>query len=555
MRRAFGHSKAFVRVTKRALSLMALFFISALFSIGSQAGTKPSWYPHKSCRSAWKGHDRTKFDPARDRDYGAYKHRLQQEQIDRRACHKDWTVLVYMAADNDLSPYALWDLAEMEGRFAGKTQAGSTLNSDLVVQVDTDDLSGVRRLHMFQRNDRPYRAPRSKSEFAGLDLNSIASPVVSMEPETATQDKPSHAERLRAFLAWALREYPSENTMVVLWGHGQGWTAYPPEPTTLPGRLLNEIDIPGIVRSLPQPAVRKTFGGVLFLPQTGERLTIPDLRDIFSDVVTRTLEGNPIDLYVSDACLMQMAEVATELAPFTRYISGSAQVQSYLGLPYRRLMYEINSGRYLGASRLTGGRDRALLVAKMLPSLAEQSFNPTKGDQGKADPEAHKNFTMSSLYSAGLMTEFSDALSAFSLAMIDYLNEDQFRALDVALVMRSAPSFMGGGKDLGAFLGLLRILLDKERLRNGGSTPRAEHLYRQLDRLIDSVDESTVARAYGESYLSASTPFYLLGYRAFGIWIPSNLSEFTERKSDFAQSTVHRNSHWLEWLSLILSGR
>lgn len=553
MRRAFGHSKAFARLTKRAFSLMALFFVSALFTIGSQADAKPSWYPQKSCRSTWNGRDRTKFDPSRDGNYNAYKLRLKQEQIDRRACHKDWTVLVYMAADNDLSPYALWDLAEMEGRFAGKTRAGSTLNSDLVVQVDTDDLSGVRRLHMFQRNDRPYQSPRNKSEFTGLDLNSIASPVVSMEPETPLHSKPSHAERLHAFLEWALREYPSENTMIVLWGHGQGWTAYPPEPTTLPGRLLNETDIPGIVRSLPQPATRKTFGGVLFLPQTGERLTIPDLRDIFSDIVTRTLEGNPIDLYVSDACLMQMAEVATELAPFTRYISGSAQVQSYLGLPYRRLMYEINSGRYLGAGRLTGGRDRALLVAKMLPALAEQSFNPTKGDQGIADTDAHKNFTMSSLYSAGLVTEFSDALSAFSLAMIDYLNEDQFRALDVALVMRSAPSFMGGGKDLGAFLGLLRILLDKERLQNGGSSPRAEHLYRQLDRLVDSIDKSTVARAYGESYLSASTPFYLLGYRAFGIWIPSNAQEFRERSADFALSNLHAKSHWLDWVRLVLT--
>lgn len=556
MRFAFGHSKADSQLTKRAIMLMALFFVSVFlfFPNESQASTKPSWYPQKSCRSTWNGRDRTKFDPSLDRNYEAYKLRLKREKIDRRACHKDWTILVYMAADNDLSPYALWDLAEMEGRFAGKTRAGSTLNSDLVVQVDTDDLSGVRRLHMFQRDDRPYRSPQSKAEFAGLDLNSIASPVVSMEPETVPHSKPSHTERLHTFLEWALREYPSENTMVILWGHGQGWTAYPSGPTTIPGRLLSETDIPDIVHALPQPGIRKTFGGVLFLPQTGERLTIPDLRDIFSDVVTRTLEGNPIDLYVSDACLMQMAEVATELAPFTRYISGSAQVQSYLGLPYRRLMYEINSGRYLGTGRLTGGRDRALLVAKMLPSLAERSFNPTKGDQGKADPEAHKNFTMSSLYSAGLVTEFSDSLSAFSMAMIEYLNEDQFRALDVALVMRSAPSFMGGGKDLGAFLGLLRILLDKERLQKGASQS-SERLYLQIDRLIDSIDASTVARAYGESYLSASTPFYLLGYRAFGIWIPSNAQEFRERSADFAQSSLHAKSHWLDWVRLVLTHR
>lgn len=553
MNHAFGYSKAFMYPQKSAISPMALFLISTLLSTGNFAEAKPSWFPKTSCRSSWRGHDRAKFDPSRDDNYETYKRRLKEEQIDRRACYKDWTILVYMAADNDLSPYALWDLAEMEGRFAGKTKAGSTLKSDLVVQVDTDDQSGVRRLHMFQRDDRPYQSPKSKSEFAGLDLNSVASPVISMESEIALQVKPSHAERLHAFLKWALREYPSENTMVVLWGHGQGWTAYPAEQAPRLGRLMSETDIPAIVHTLPQPTTRTAFGGVLFLPQTGERLTIPELRNIFSEVVTSTLEGNPIDLYVSDACLMQMAEVATELAPFTRYISGSAQVQSFLGLPYRRLMYEINSGRYLGTGRLTGGGDRALLVAKMLPSLAEQSFNPIKGNQGKADPYAHKNFTMSSIYSAGLTTEFSEALSSFSLAMIDYLNEDPFRALDVALVMRSAPSFMGGGKDLGAFLGLLRILLEKERIQDAASSPMSEYLYRQLNRLVDSIDESTVARAYGENYLSASTPFYLLGYRAFGIWIPTSAQEYRERSADFATSSLHTKSYWLDWVRLVLT--
>ncbi len=537
-----------------AVLMMAIVYVLVILIAPYSADAKPSWYPKKSCRSAWGGRDRSKFNSSLDLNYAAYQKRLKAERVERRACFKDWTILVYMAADNDLSPYALWDLTEMEGAFAGATQAGSTLRSDLVVQVDTDDLSGVRRLHLFQRNDRPYRPPQSKAEFQGLDLNSIWSPAISIESETAIRVKPSHAERLHAFLEWAVREYPSENTMVVLWGHGQGWTAFPPEPSSLPGRLLNESALPAILRALPQPPTQSVFGGVLFVPQTGERLTIPELKSVFDDVVTRTLEHNPIDLYVSDACLMQMAEVATELAPYTRFISGSAQVQSYLGLPYRRLMYEINSGRYLGAGTLSGRNDPSLLVAQMLPELTERSLNPISGNQGKADPEAYKIFTMSSLYSAALVSTFADSLSSFSLAMISYLREDPFRALDVALVMRSAPSFMGGGKDLGAFLGLLRILIDKERVSFGALTPGGERLYHQIDRLIDSIDGAMVSRAYGTGYRSQSSAFHLLGYRAFGIWIPSSLGELNERERDFAQSSLHRDSHWLEWVGLVLRG-
>src|SRR5512147_1735548 len=45
---------------------------------------------------------------------------------DRAACDKEWSVLVYMMADAPgLTPYALWNLHQMEGRLRDPAAPGS----------------------------------------------------------------------------------------------------------------------------------------------------------------------------------------------------------------------------------------------------------------------------------------------------------------------------------------------------------------------------------------------------------------------------------------------
>lgn len=555
-----------------ALRWSALFLscaISALILAAPDVhaqSAQPSWFPKISCRDAWKNADLARYDYDRDAQAksgvgnvgysSTYKKRLAKAKVDRKSCYKDWAVLVYMAADNDLSPYALWDLQEMEGRFESGRYAGSILKSDLLVQLDTDDASGVRRLHVFQRTDWPYVPAKGKDEFQGLGPEIIASPIVALEPEGPGHTLPTHAERLHAFLQWAQREYPAEKTMVILWGHGQGWTATAPDTSSSapvpPGRLLTAGDLPSILRDLPQPPKRaagQSFGGLLFTPQTGARVTITELRDALSDLVTRDREGRPFDVYASDACLMQMTEVAYEISPFARFIAGSAQVQSYLGLPYRRLMYEINTGRFLSSGTLTGKEDEAMLVAKMLPPLALQSYDPIHGQQGRADPAAAKNFTMSVLSTAELQYTLLPEIRKFSEAMKNYLNEKIVRSFDVALLLRESPSFMGGGKDFGAFLGLLKILLAKEAAA-GGRTKGLMALETAIDRMNDALDRTIIGREFGSGYASGSSAFHLLGYRALGVWIPTSKREFVDRGSDFARASLHTQSGWLDWIKL-----
>jgi len=518
------------RQTARLFACGLVLVTSFIFQTAAFA-KDPSWFPSASCRDSWRGRDLARFDFAEDtkqtavgnEGYANYQKRLSKTNVDRTNCRKEWTVLVYMAGDNDLSPYALWDIEEMEGRFESGNFAGSTLKTDLIVQLDTADTTGLRRLHIFQRDDRAYAPAKSKADFEHRTASEVASPIAHWIDETDSRVQATTAKhRLRDFLEWGVRTYPSDNYMVIVWGHGQGWSAGGPH----------------------QPL----FGGIMVNAATGRSLSVLDLKDVLDTTSTEILEGRPIDVYASDACLMQMAEVAFEVAPYTRFISGSAQIQSFLGLPYRRLMYEINSGRFLSVGGSVGKADEAYLIAKMLPLLTEQSLDPVHGHQGRAEPTARKTFTMSSLSSAALQDLLIPAMSEFSKAMRAYLKEDAFRRLDVSFAMKYAPTFLGGGKELGSFLSLVEIARKENVKKSGAESVGSQNLRIAIESARNAIEQTVVERRMGTDYQSPNQPFHLLGHRGLGVWIPNGPVEYNERAADFAASAFSRETSWPSWL-------
>lgn len=106
---------------------------------------------------------------------------------------REWTALVYMAADNDLAQWADSDLVEMEA-------VGSSDEFSIVVQVDKPYI-GAKRL--FIGNGTSY------------ELNNLG--IIDMCDQ----------ETLFDFLEWGMRNYPAEKYFIILWDHGSGWTFTP----------------------------------------------------------------------------------------------------------------------------------------------------------------------------------------------------------------------------------------------------------------------------------------------------------------------------------------
>lgn len=106
---------------------------------------------------------------------------------------RDWTVLVYMAADNSLVQWADSDLVEMEN-------VGSSSTMTVIVQVDKPSI-GARRLLIGQGTSQELQ-----------DLG-----VIDM----------CDWQTLTNFLVWGISRYPAERYFVVLWDHGTGWLPGP----------------------------------------------------------------------------------------------------------------------------------------------------------------------------------------------------------------------------------------------------------------------------------------------------------------------------------------
>lgn len=225
----------------------------------------------------------------------------------RATCLRQWTVLVYMNGDNDLSPYTFVDIDEME-------KVGSSANVDVVVQQDTSDNDGIRR----------YRIVKEK-----ISNTSISSPVLA----TLAEQDSGKQETVIDFLNFGVTNFPSRNYMVVIWSHGAG---YP--------------------------------GGISFDYTSASRLTIAELQGALAYLQDVHLNGQRVAIYASDACLMQSLEVIYQLRQQARFVIGSANRIGKGGFPYREIISFLNQYPYRPTGS-GAGIDSAYRLALEIPQL------------------------------------------------------------------------------------------------------------------------------------------------------------------------------------------
>lgn len=190
-----------------------------------------------------------------------------------------WTVMVFMAADNDLEGAALGDVNEME-------QVGSTDDVNVVVQLD--------RSRWGDSSDGNWSGTRRYLVQQDTDTRAIGSPVVE---DLGTVDSGA-PETIIDFVDWATERYPADRYALVVWNHGWGWSF------------------------APQPAATK---GVASDDATGNDISVAEgeLEEVL-EAASAAL-GRPLDLLGMDACLMGSWEVAHVARPHASvYVSSQA---------------------------------------------------------------------------------------------------------------------------------------------------------------------------------------------------------------------------------------
>jgi hypothetical protein len=195
-----------------------------------------------------------------------------------------WTVGVYMCADNGMNDLADIDIAEMK-------QVGSTEEVNVVVQVDRA-----------ARDPRPgcYRYLIKKD---GVDTLANLGEIDMAEAAT-----------LSGFADFLRRRYPATNYMLVLWDHGNGWY-----PGYGPSRAIFIDESHGHEMGVA--------GG--------------ELAQAMADV--KQALGKRVRILAFDACLMGMIEVAAEVRDACDYMLASEALVPADGLPYDKLLDRLTS--------------------------------------------------------------------------------------------------------------------------------------------------------------------------------------------------------------------
>jgi cysteine peptidase C11 family protein len=190
---------------------------------------------------------------------------------------RDWRALFYIAGDNSLSDAGIQDLTELCAARPAGPRNGDQKGVYVGVEIDTKgEHDGSIR---YEITDEGHRT------------------VIERLPEKDTGDP----ETLIEFLRWGFGRFPAECSLVVVWGHGEGF---------------------------------KLNRGIAY-DDTGGYLDIPGIAQALHQVGASTENGNrKVDILGFDACLMSMVEIAFGLRNNVEILVGSQQTEPGQGWPY-----------------------------------------------------------------------------------------------------------------------------------------------------------------------------------------------------------------------------
>ena len=204
----------------------------------------------------------------------------------------EWSILVYIQADNDLAPFAGYNIDAM------KSGMKSASNVNLMVQWDQPNNSKTWRYQIL---------PGSAVDAGSLNVEMGYNP----------------AQELIDAMKWVQDTYPARKYGLILWNHGTGVEDFRSHQRLIKNAWLQ---VPGLSQT--------QFGarGILYDDSQNTCLTNPGLLYAMQQINTNL--GKKIDLLGMDACLMAMVEVAYQVKDYASVLVASAQTEPGQGWAY-----------------------------------------------------------------------------------------------------------------------------------------------------------------------------------------------------------------------------
>lgn len=235
---------------------------------------------------------------------------------------KKWTILVYLAGDNDLDADGAKDITEM-------AKVGSNNDVNIIVQFDRAGEAGTQRFYITEGGGYP------KDSIENLGETNTGDPKVLLD-----------------FLKWGIKKYPAKHYMAVLWNHGSGWNEdniyekaiqFCPEKRTLSPTIKRSFRERGIKKSLFSTTIEEIMKNpasdraILYDDESKDFLDNMEMKKVFTEAA-KLLPEKQFDILGFDACLMNTLEVAFQLKDTAKIILGSEETEPNAGWPYDKLL-------------------------------------------------------------------------------------------------------------------------------------------------------------------------------------------------------------------------
>jgi hypothetical protein len=249
----------------------------------------------------------------------------------------DWTVMVYLSGDNNLSSEMLWALTEIE-RAAPDLLKGER---KIAVTVQYDPLSPACGTLRYSLPDAPKKGTVKNRPVFPVPFEKALQEVLLRE------NAASHVT-LRQFITWSIGNFPSEYRMLILSGHGSGaegdfLTDNNPGPAANgPALHSGNGANAGVAAGLVNRDSPLLQPGTLTIPALGLVLKPPH-----EDAETNLAAGKAplplpeplIHVLGMDSCLMSTLEVADQVsAGNVQFLVGSEGFIPNTGWPYCELL-------------------------------------------------------------------------------------------------------------------------------------------------------------------------------------------------------------------------
>ncbi len=351
------------------LNKLGLSALSALFSV-SLASASGINFDGKDMdlKSELSAIETPAASPSQGKGLGHWLEGQYQALLNKNA--KEWTIMVFINGKNDLEPYASLDMNEME-------RVGSTDTINIVVEAgridgyddSNGDWKGTRRYLIEKDTDTETVGSKMLEDMGKVDMGDYKS--------------------LAAFGKWAKAAYPAKKYMLIVWNHGSGWE---------------------------KGAKARLNKGISYDEETDNHINTPQLGLALKEI-------GKVDVYGSDACLMQMPEVDYEIKNNVDYIVGSEETEPGDGYTYNDFLAPVAAKPQMSPAELARtavdaysdhyqkqgtGSTQSFVRSSALPELVEKV-----------------NAWVDAVMAAGLKTEVEAARSsAMSYAIPD--NKDLY---------------------------------------------------------------------------------------------------------------------------------